>query len=125
MSTIYTDGYTIKRNPSKIGGGFIVMNETGKLLHHEKILKPNFTNNEAELLGVIKAIELADEGDTIMTDSNVTLCWIFYRKCRARLDLKPKAIKAYALMEKKYLSLEQIRREENLAGIHIENNLKK
>jgi ribonuclease HI len=68
---IYTDGFTISGNPSSKGGGFTLVREDSKLLKSEEILRPNFTNNEAELLGVVAALEIAPDDDVIVTDSKV------------------------------------------------------
>lgn len=122
---IYSDGYTIGRNPSNIGGGFVVMNELKEVLNHTEILKVGMTNNEAELLGVLKAAELAGEYDTIITDSMNTLAWVLKRKCKARPDLKPQANEAYSYILQKNLDLIQQPRDTNLAGNYIEFVLQK
>lgn len=123
MTKIYADGYTIKGNPSKIGGGYVVMDEDKTLLHHGKIKKKGFTNNEGELLAVLKATELAKENDTIIIDSMVAYYWVMHRKCKARLDLKPLAMEAYINVKDKNLILKQEGRDNNLAGNYIEFGL--
>jgi ribonuclease HI len=122
---IYADGYLNEHNPSHTGGGFVVMDENKELLCSEEIDKNPLTNNEAELRGVAKAIELANEGDTVITDSNVALCWIKYRRCKARKDLKDIACKAHEEMEEKFIILRHEGRKKNLAGNFIEFVLKK
>jgi len=121
---IYSDGYTIGKNPSSEGGGYVVMDDEKNILCHKEIKSKYFTNNEAELLGVSKAIELAGLRDTVITDSRIALCWVMYRKCTARPDLRKIAIKAYEEMRKKFIKLKQEGRESNLAGNYIEKILK-
>ena len=112
-------------NPSETGGGFVVMNELGENLAEEIILKKGFTNNEAELKGVLKATELAGEFDTIVTDSRNTIAWIMSkkRKMKARPDLKEFADKALTNILDKNLELIWEGRETNKAGIYIEFTL--
>lgn len=127
MARIYSDGYTLIKNPSDIGGGFVVMNELKQLLAHFEINKKGMTNNEVELLGVLKATELAREYDTIITDSTNTLAWVLSpkRKIKARPDLKPQADLAYSNILQKHLELIQEPRDTNLAGNYIEFVLQK
>jgi len=122
--TIYTDGYTIGKNPSLIGGGFVIMDEELKILCMQEIRKP-MTNNEAELLGILKATELAKNGDEIVTDSMNSLQWVMNRKCKARPDLKPQAQQAYINILEKKLKLVHRPRQENIAGNYIEFTLYK
>ena len=125
MKRLYSDGYTIHKNPSDVGGGYVVMDEFEQILASVEVLKKGMTNNEAELLGVLKATELAMEGDTIITDSMNTLAWVLSpkRKIKARPDLKPQADLAYYNIQTKNLKLIQEPRETNLAGNYIEFTL--
>lgn len=120
---IYSDGYTIGRNPSNKGGGYVIMDEYKQVLFHEKIEKYKFTNNEAELRGVVKATNLAQAGDIVITDSNVAWCWVIYRKCKARPDLREMSQEAYINIKEKGLKLKQEGRDTNLAGNYIEFEL--
>lgn len=113
------------QNPSKVGGGYVVMNEKQQLLAMIEIRKPYFTNNEAELLGVLKATELASEYDTIITDSMNTFYWVRKGKCKARPDLSPVAAEALSNILQKHLELIQEPRETNLAGNYVEFTLQK
>jgi len=72
----YSDGYCIRSNPSPFGGGFTVTNSHGDVVEEGEVQKKGFTNNEAELLGAAKAIEIALEGDTVIIDSQCILYWI-------------------------------------------------
>ena len=122
---LYTDGYTIGRNPSKIGGGFVVMNEFKEVLAMNEIKKEGMTNNEVELLGVLEASKMALRGDEIITDSMNTYWWVMRRKCKARPDLRPQAEEAYKNICDKGLKLIQQGRDTNLAGNYIEFVLQK
>ena len=125
MARIYSDGYTIGSNPSRVGGGFAIIKEGGEFVCEKEILKVGMTNNEAELLGVLEATEVAEQFDTIVTDSMNTYWWVMKRKCKARPDLKFIAEKAYSNILQKNLELIQEGRETNLAGNYIEYVLQK
>lgn len=122
---IHTDGYTIGKNPSNKGGGYVLTDENGTKLHREHILQGRFTNNEAELLGIHKASQLASKDDEIYTDSFTALSWVKRGKCKARPDLSSKAKEANENIKFKQLKVIQIPREENQAGNYIEFVLKK
>lgn len=83
------------------------------------------TNNEVELLGVVHATKLGRMGDIIITDSMNSIHWIKNRICKARPDLKPKAIEAFDNLKKKGVILIHKSREVNLAGQYIEFVLQK
>lgn len=128
---IHTDGYTIGGNPSPQGGGYtLIAVEDGdtKVLKQEEFDRP-ITNNEAEMLGLIAAIELAQKGDTVVTDSNISLIWLFRGYASARRDLDPiiaaakklanekKAhIKNYQPLNEAEIVIEWRGRDENEAG---------
>ena len=65
----YTDGYMIGGNPSYTGGGYTIMREDNTLIERKEILKSPYTNNEAEITGILNALKYAKEGDSISTDS--------------------------------------------------------
>lgn len=116
---IYCDGFCKGGNPSKIGGGCVVFNGE---YHKKEVFKGNFTNNEAELLGILEAAKIAEDGDEIYTDSFCASCWVVKGKSKVRPDLNFLMKEAKELLQTKDLKLFQIPREENLAGIYIENN---
>lgn len=124
---IYSDGWTNGTNPSWRGGGYVVMNEKQQLLAMIEVRadKRPTTNNETELKGVLKATELASDGDVIITDSTNTYWWVMKRRCKARPDLLPIAQEAYKNIIKKNLMLKQEQRELNIAGNYIEFTLKR
>jgi len=121
IESLYSDGYTILKNPSDIGGGFIIIG-TKKLFYEERIEKVGLTNNEAELLGVYKALQLADKGAIVYTDSRNTMAWIKSGKPRARMDLQSICQEAKKLKKAKDITLEWVSRDDNDAGIYIEEN---
>ena len=55
----YTDGFQIGGNPSRIGGGYTIVDETNTLIERKVIKRFGFTNNEAEILGIAEALRLA------------------------------------------------------------------
>lgn len=118
----YTDGFMIGGNPSDTGGGFTIVDENNESIHREVVNKKNFTNNEAETLGILKALTIAKEGDTVSTDSMCCLGWVNRGKSKARPDLNELLSTAKFLAEKKKINLCWERRDFNLAGIYNEQN---
>ncbi len=55
---IYTDGGA-RNNPGPAGIGIVIQNETGKIIKEHKEYIGEKTNNQAEYLALIKALELA------------------------------------------------------------------
>ena len=120
-TTYYSDGWLKGSNPSSIGGGYTVTNGYGKVVAEEEFKKEGFTSNEAELLGACKAIEIAEEGDMVIIDSQVVRCWIGKDvKSKARPDLYEIAKIARKQMLEKNINLIWRPREENLAGHYNE-----
>jgi hypothetical protein len=120
--TYHTDCFVYGGNPSSKGGGFTITDEQGNLLWQVEKLKPGFTNNEGELLGVLYAAMLASHGDTIVTDSQNTIAWTKSGKPKARPDLTSFAALAKRLIALKSLSLMWTPRQQNKAGIYNENH---
>ena len=120
---IYSDGYTIFKNPSN-QGGFVITNNRGTPIFEGYFEKPNITNNEMELRGLAKACELAKKDTKVITDSFTAYCWISNGFCKARPDLSKVARQANRLLEEKNLCLTQVKRDKNKAGIYIENTHK-
>lgn len=121
----YTDGFMMKSNPSPYGGGYTITDETGAVLHQEVIRKAGLTNNEAETMGILHALRIAETGDTVSTDSMCCLTWVNRGRAKARKDLFDVLDEAKALLRYKKINLMWEGRDFNLAGIHNENNLKK
>lgn len=118
---LHSDGYTIFSNPSNIGGGYSVFSEYGELLKTKRIEKTNFTNNEAELLGLLSAVRIAKDGDEIITDSKNSIAWVNRGFAKARPDLNEKVRKIVDLVKRKNLKITWERRESNLAGNYNES----
>jgi|ERR1035441_100156 hypothetical protein len=120
--TYHCDCFVYGGNPSDKGGGFTITDEQGNLLWQVEKLKPGFTNNEGELLGVLYAAMLASHGDTIVTDSQNTIAWTRSGNPKARPDLRSFAGLAKKLISLKTLTLIWKPREENAAGVYNENH---
>ena len=55
----YTDGFLNGRgNPCKRGGGYTIADEKGVVVEHEQITSSSLTNNEAEVTGIVRALEI-------------------------------------------------------------------
>lgn len=121
----YTDGWMMGNNPSPLGGGFTITNESGEVIKREEIYKKGFTNNEAEIRGIEFALEYADKGDTVSTDSMCCLTWARTGKSKARPDLKERLQHCKLLFTEKEINLMWEGRDFNLAGIYNEENQKK
>ncbi len=116
--TFDVDGWMMGANPA-IGGGFTIINDNGSLVARVEMLKPNFTNNDAELWAVAGAAYIAHVGDIIRSDSEVCVRWWVARgNCKSRPDLNVLCRYARALIRDKRLALVWVPREQNLAGIY-------
>src|SRR5438105_10896906 len=101
----YTDGYCIGMNPSPTGGGFTIFNEHNELVKTVRIEKTRFTNNEAELLGIVESLRIAGKHDTIVTDSQICLGWVLRGNTKSRHDLAPIAQEGLKLLIAKQVFL--------------------
>jgi ribonuclease HI len=120
MNLLFADGFMCGSNPSPIGGGYTITDADGGLLARRVIAQAGFTNNEAELRGVMRAILLASQGDTVLTDSRVALGWIRRGCSRARSDLNPQLRIYQERVRSKKIELRWVPREKNLAGLFNE-----
>lgn len=118
----YTDGFTKLRNPSPIGGGYSIFDENNTMIVVENIDKVGMTNNEAELLGMHRTICIAQDGDTISTDSMNTIAWLRTKKKNkiARQDLLWIIEACREHLEHKNINIIWEGRDYNLAGIYNE-----
>lgn len=117
----YTDGWMKgSKNPSPYGGGWTIMKEDGELIRFIDIKKPNFTNNEAEVKGIIEALNIAEKNDCISTDSMCCLTWINSGKSKARPDLNEILKEGKRILKEKNINLMWEAREFNLAGHYNE-----
>jgi ribonuclease HI len=122
MKILYADCFVIGSNPSNTGGGYIVCDENNNIIDKETILKRGFTNNEGELLGVLRASELIDSFGTIYTDSKNTIYWSRSGKSKARPDLNHIMARVKKNIQSKNIKLLWIGRDLNKAGQLVENN---
>lgn len=120
MNIYYSDAYTIHTNPSEIGGGYVVT-KGDEIIEEKVIHKRGMTNNEMELIGVGVAVNKAENGSIVYTDSQNTFYWVRSGKPKARPDLAPLALSIHNLVKEKEITLKWIPREQNIAGIIIEN----
>lgn len=118
--TYHADGFCLLQNPSPKGGGYTVVDENGKIIKHEVFSKKGWTNNEAELWGIYSAIKIAQNGDTVITDSQCCKLWAHNGKTKTRPDLNFMCREANELMRTKGIHLQWRPREENLAGHYNE-----
>ena len=100
--------------------GFCVISSDG----FKKIEFDNaeLTNNSMEYIAVIKALELCNNGDEIYTDSRLIFGQMIFGWKINKPELRLFKIKACELMIKKNAKIFWIPREENLAGIELENH---
>lgn len=122
--TFDCDGFLLGPNPSQRGGGFTVVDESGRLVVSQTLRKPNFTNNEAELWAVAAALTKAGPGDVVRTDAQTMLWWVNSGVIKSfdRRDLMPLCRYAHGLLINKECQLVWIPRHENLAGIYNEQH---
>ena len=122
MTTIHSDGFQFHSNPSPVGGGFTLIDGDGNIVERKTILKVGMTCNEAELLGVVRAVELIESEGTVFTDSKVIAHWVRRGRARSRPDLNEVIRKCKEQIEKKKVKIKFVPRNENLAGIYNERH---
>lgn len=120
MGSIFTDGFTFDSNPSPTGGGFTITDNCGRLISRRRIHRSGLTNNEAEVRGLAYAVRIAEEGDIVLSDSQVAIGWVLGGESGARPDLNDRLRRANDRMRKKHLRLKFVRRAENPAGVYNE-----
>jgi len=122
MNHIQTDGFQFHANPSPVGGGFTLVDSYGDVIERKTILKVGMTNNEAELLGVVRAVEVVDSKGIVYTDSKVVARWVQRGRARGRPDLNEVICKCKELVKKKKVKIKFVPRNENLAGSYNERH---
>lgn len=124
---IYTDGFCFDKNPSPSGGGYTIVVSDGEnavRLVCQEVIQPGMTNNDAELLAIKSATDIAQPTDTIISDSECAIAWVRRGSCKARPDLSKRAGQAKRNIEEKELELRYEPRGNNLAGIYNEAVIK-
>lgn len=118
----YSDGFLRgPKNPSNLGGGYTIVDENGNLIKRVEVEKVRFSNNEAEILGILETMKLANDKDAISTDSMCCLTWARAGRSKARPDLNEIMQECRNLLAIKRLNLMWEGREYNLAGLFNEN----
>ena len=85
----YTDGFLHGRgNPCAKGGGYTITDDKGKVVEREVVSRTYLTNNEAEVMGIIRALEICKTFDEISSDSKCCIIWIKAGFSKARPDLE-------------------------------------
>lgn len=121
----YTDGFMIGKNPSTLGGGYTIVDEDNNLIRREVIERIGYTNNEAELKGVLETLKICKEEDQVSTDSMCILSWVHAGRSKVRPDLNQMMAEAQELKLRKNVNLMWERRDFNLAGRLNETQQKK
>jgi ribonuclease HI len=119
MVTFYTDGSGWNGK----GSMWAVMSDSGFWMI--KRFSQKYTNNEMEYEAMIQALELANNGDIICSDSQVVINQITGKYKVLARNLMPLFTKAWALYINKQVNLHWVPREENLAGIELEKQNRK
>jgi ribonuclease HI len=109
---IYCDGFSNNKE-----SGYTVCDQDGNVLVRE-VFPYRRTNNEAELRGVLAAVQLAT--DFVVTDSQCVTLWVKAGKCAARPDLTPIAAEVRRLLKGRGVRLVWQPREQNKAGMFNE-----
>ena len=117
MNEIFSDGFLYRSNPSAIGGGFTLVSGKGELMMRKRILRKGLTSNEAELLGIVRAVELSVPAGTVFSDSRIALGWVRKGRSAARPDLDKIIFECKGLVKRKRLILCFVPRGQNLAGL--------
>lgn len=117
----YTDGSTYKNGQEGQDSSMIVLCPGGYELREHL---GNFSINYAELMAIIKAFEICDLDCEIRSDSTIAVNWVLhkYKRSKANEYLKDKIEYAQKLYHIKGLSIKYIPRDQNLAGIRLEEN---
>lgn len=117
----HTDGYCIDKNPST-EGGYTITTKEGVLVAQGKFTSNNITNNQMELQGIARAVEIAGMHDTILTDSQICLGWVLRGKTKGRKDLDFLCGKVLDQVLEKGVMIAWLSRDWNEAGKYNEEN---
>lgn len=112
---IYIDGSGFNGRESK----YAVVFEDGKIIK-EKFTEKR-TNNEMEYEALIRALQFAEKGDIIYTDSQLVVGQVMKGWRITKEHLFPLAMKAKKLRNEKHIPIIWIPRKENLAGNILED----
>jgi len=111
---IWIDGSGWNGKESK----FCVTTEDGEIILRR--LDKRLTNNEMEYMALLGALEIANEGDTIYTDSKLVEGQVVKGWKCTKAHLFPLMMRARKLVKQKGVELKWIPRKENKAGHLLE-----
>lgn len=119
-SIYYTDGFVKGKNPSYQGGGYTITDKDGNIIFQYHYYRngedKRFTNNDGEVLGIIHAIAIAEEGSIIVTDSKTAMWWVRKGKSKTRPDIDYSLLYAKNLALQKKIQIKWESRDINKAG---------
>lgn len=116
--TYWTDG---GYNNLKKRGGIYCITDGNEFCRIQKIIVNS--SNEAEYFGMIETLRIANPGDTIYSDSQLTVNQLINNWQVRAENLKHFWQEAHDLIENKFkgnIKIKWIRRNKNLAGIVLE-----
>ena len=117
---IYSDGFASHKR-----SGYLICDEQAKILLHKEYEPGTYTNNEAEYNGVLQAAMLAENYDTILTDSLLVVNQTYDRW----KNIDNKFIKVRneirSLLRDKKISLKWIERDLNYAGVLVDQKYRR
>lgn len=116
-NTYYTDGSGWNGEVAE----YAVANETGHIITRQTFRTP-YTNNDMEFEGVIYALKICNEGDTIYSDSNLVVNSLdTEKKLKKPWNIKkpnliPRHNECLEILKNKKVHILWKRRDYNLAG---------
>lgn len=116
--------YYADASKSSLGCQILVTDIAGNLLINT-FLESELTNNELEYYAILYAINKAENGATIYSDSNLCVQQINGNFKIKNARLKPFAEQIKRKIKDKQIKIEWISREANLAGHILEKMVKK
>lgn len=121
----FVDGFVMGANPSKLGGGFTIVDEANRFIMRRRLMRAGFTNNDGEILGIYFALKHAAAYDTISSDSKCAIWWAEAGRSKKRKDLSRMLTECRQMIQEKKITLVWEGRDDNLAGIFNENEADK
>jgi ribonuclease HI len=114
----YTDGSTYKNGREGQDSSMIVLCPGGFEIREHL---GDYSINYAELMAIIRAFEVCDLGSEIRSDSKICVGWVHkYKRTKSNAYLEDDIRYAQKLYHEKGLSLKHVPREDNLAGIRLD-----
>ena len=123
MSKIYCDGYIVSGNGDACSGGFSVLADDDKVMKCKELREPHLTKGEADLQGLLQAIDLASDEDSVLPASAIALSCVRKGRSKKNPNLNKAITRAKRIASEKKLNLEFCPPERNLASIHNNDQL--